>query len=144
MYPAKSGIAVVCAALLLSPGGLPAADFLSRVSAPYQARPAAPVNRRDSGRLEALMRAGNIYLSLQDAIALALENNLDIEVQRYDSQIADANLLHAQAGGYAAPAIVGVMPGAASVTSEVMRRSIAGVSARGRRGVCIGFSPRVR
>jgi outer membrane protein len=117
MYPAKSGIAVVCAALLLSPGGLPAADFLSRVSAPYQARPAAPVNRRDSGRLEALMRAGNIYLSLQDAIALALENNLDIEVQRYDSQIADANLLHAQAGGYAAPAIVGVMPGAASVTS---------------------------
>jgi outer membrane protein len=120
MYPAKSAIAVLCAALLLSPGGLSAADsqgFLAHVTGPYQARTVAPVNRRDSGRLEALMRDGNIYLSLQDAIALVLENNLDIEVQRYDSQIADANLLHAQAGGYAAPAIVGVMPGAASVTS---------------------------
>jgi outer membrane protein len=119
MHPARSVIAVLCVALLLSPGGLAAADsqgFLSRVTSPYQGRQVAPVNRRDSARLEALMRAGNIYLSLQDAIALALENNLDIEVQRYDSQIADANLLHAQAGGYAAPAIVGVMPGAASVT----------------------------
>ena len=31
------------------------------------------------------MRAGNIYLSLSDAIALAIENNLDIELERYTS-----------------------------------------------------------
>ena len=33
--------------------------------------------------MEALLRAGRLYLSLQDAVALALENNLDIELQRY-------------------------------------------------------------
>jgi outer membrane protein TolC len=140
MHPAKSAIAVLCAALLLSPGGLIAADppnpppatgsatgtrpgagteshgFLARLTSPYQAKTVAPVNLRDSHRLDALMRAGNIYLSLQDAIALALENNLDIEVQRYGSQIADANLLHAQAGGFATPVSVGVISGAGSVT----------------------------
>lgn len=58
-----------------------------------------PVNLANSNRLEALMRAGRIYLSLHDAIALALENNLDIEIQRYTPRIAQADLLRAQAGG---------------------------------------------
>jgi outer membrane protein TolC len=44
------------------------------------------------------MRAGNIYLSLRDAIALALENNLDLESARYNPKLADANLLRAKAG----------------------------------------------
>lgn len=58
-----------------------------------------PINLANSPRLESLIRAGNIYLSLQDAISLALENNLDIEVQRYGPRIARADLLRAQAGG---------------------------------------------
>jgi outer membrane protein TolC len=45
------------------------------------------------------LRAGNIYLSLQDTIALALENNLDIAYQRYGGMNASANLLRTQAGG---------------------------------------------
>src|ERR1044071_5857094 len=52
----------------------------------------------DSPRIEQLMRAGNIYLSLRDAIALALENNLDIESARYNPKLADANLFRARAG----------------------------------------------
>jgi outer membrane protein len=52
----------------------------------------------DSPRLEKLMRAGNIYLSLRDAIALALENNLDLEYARYNPKLADANLMRAKAG----------------------------------------------
>jgi outer membrane protein TolC len=44
------------------------------------------------------MRAGNIYLSLQDAIALALENNLDIEYHRYDRKQAETDQLRASAG----------------------------------------------
>src|SRR5438477_1316256 len=44
------------------------------------------------------MRAGNIYLSLRDAIALALENNLDIEVARLSPKLQDANMLRADAG----------------------------------------------
>src|SRR5947207_13228604 len=52
----------------------------------------------NSSRLESLMRAGNIYLSLQDAIALALENNLDIEYHRYDRRQAETDQLRAAAG----------------------------------------------
>jgi outer membrane protein TolC len=65
----------------------------------YSPHDVAPINLTNSGRLEALIRAGNLYLSLQDAIALALENNLDIEMQRYNPAIADANVLRARAGG---------------------------------------------
>ncbi|HEV3330564.1 MAG TPA: TolC family protein [Bryobacteraceae bacterium] len=72
------------------------------------------------------MRAGTIYLSLQDAIALALENNLDIEVQRYDSQIADAGLLHAQSGGFASPVSVGVTAGPGSATSPAPSAGLQG------------------
>src|SRR6476646_9115072 len=55
-------------------------------------------NYSNSNRLDALMRAGNIYLSLQDAIALALENNLDIEYHRYDRKQAETDQLRASAG----------------------------------------------
>src|SRR5438874_2814598 len=44
------------------------------------------------------MRAGRIYLSLRDAIALALENNLDIEVSRLGPKLSDVNLQRASAG----------------------------------------------
>ena len=54
----------------------------------------------NSNRLDTLMRAGNIYLSLQDAIALALENNLDIEYHRYDRKQAETDELRASAGQF--------------------------------------------
>lgn len=66
----------------------------------YKPQDVAPINLRNSGRLDSLVRAGRLYLSLQDAIALALENNLDIEVQRYGPLLADTELLRAQAGGF--------------------------------------------
>ena len=65
----------------------------------YQARPVAPVRFQNSSRLESLTRAGKIYLSLPDAIALALENNLDIELQRTLPQIAGADAQRASGGG---------------------------------------------
>ena len=65
---------------------------------PYQPRIVAPVNVSNSGRIDSLLRAGNLYLSLPDAIALALENNLDIEVERYEFAFADADLLRAKSG----------------------------------------------
>ncbi len=76
-------------------GGGPARGFLHW----YQGRRVDPVNLTDTGRLDGLLRAGNIYLSLQDAIAIALENNLDIAVQRYGPLVADEDLLRAQSGG---------------------------------------------
>jgi hypothetical protein len=53
----------------------------------------------DSPRLRDLVRAGQIYLSLQDAIALALENNLDIELERYGIPMAATDTLRAKGGG---------------------------------------------
>ncbi len=52
----------------------------------------------NSTRLGDLLRAGKLYLSLQDAIALALENNLDVELQRYAPAIAESDLLRAKGG----------------------------------------------
>lgn len=57
------------------------------------------MNLGNSSRLDALMKGGNIYLSINDAIALALENNLDIEIQRISPAIADANIMRAKSGG---------------------------------------------
>src|SRR5260370_11388243 len=66
---------------------------------PYEAKPVPPVNFRNSQRIFDLMRAGQLYLSLADAIALALENNLDIELERFLPKIADTDLQRAQGGG---------------------------------------------
>lgn len=55
-------------------------------------------------------------LSLQDAIALALENNLDIAVQRYGTQIADASILRSKAGGFLRGVNTSVAPGPTSAT----------------------------
>ncbi|MDP9053516.1 MAG: TolC family protein [Acidobacteriota bacterium] len=54
---------------------------------------------RDSARIGELIRAGQLYLSLQDAIALALENNLDLELERYGVRMAAADTYRAQGGG---------------------------------------------
>jgi len=54
---------------------------------------------RDSPRIGSLIRAGQLYLSLQDAIALALENNLDLELERYGVRMATADTYRAQGGG---------------------------------------------
>src|SRR5271165_5430568 len=53
--------------------------WYSRFTHPYEPRIVPPVNVSNSTRLDALLRGGNLYLSLQDAIALGIENNLDIE-----------------------------------------------------------------
>ncbi len=58
-----------------------------------------PVNLQNSARVHDLLRAGNLYLSLQDALALAIENNLDIELQRFAFPVGDAELLRSQGGG---------------------------------------------
>ena len=76
--------------------------FFSRFTRNYRPTTVARINFEDSQRIERLMRAGRIYLSLRDAIALALENNLDIEVARLNPKLQQANLLRASAGAAAA------------------------------------------
>ena len=68
--------------------------------APYTSQNVAPGVLTNSPRLEQLIHDGKLSLSLQDAIALALENSMDIVVQRYNPWMADVSLLKTRAGGY--------------------------------------------
>jgi len=52
----------------------------------------------NSVRLSELVKSGKIYLSLSDAIALALENNYDLAIARYDLDIADTDILRTRTG----------------------------------------------
>jgi outer membrane protein len=70
-----------------------------RFTRTYVDHPIPPVDLTNTPRIRQLLRAGNLYLSLSDAIALAIENNLDIELQRYDRPMADYELLRAKGGG---------------------------------------------
>ena len=84
----------------------PASHFPNPI-APYEARHLAPPNLANTSRMDQLMRNGKLYLSLNDAIALALENNLDIAIARYNLNIADTDVLRAKAGA----SILGVNAG---------------------------------
>jgi len=74
---------------------------------PYMPQQLAEPNLGNSPRIDALMRDGKIYLSIDDAIALALENNLDLDIARYNLNIAEADLLRAKSGA----SILGVNTG---------------------------------
>jgi len=65
---------------------------------PYKAQQVAEPNLGNSPRIDSLMRNGKIYLSIDDAVALALENNLDIDIARYNLNIADTDYLRAKSG----------------------------------------------
>lgn len=64
----------------------------------YRTPRVAPLRLEDSGRLRSLFRDGSLYLSLQDSIALALENNLDLELERYGIRLADSDVLRTKSG----------------------------------------------
>ncbi len=79
--------------------GQPTSAILHRLAGPYRAPRAPYVDFQNSNRIEDLLHAGELRLSLSDAIALALENNLDIELQRYVPRIANTDVLRASGGG---------------------------------------------
>jgi len=110
----KTCLVWLCVVILVVPA--PAQTVLSKMTGPYRA-PERPANDlANTTRIDSLMRAGNLYLSLQDTIALALENNLDIAIQRYGPQLADAALQLAQAGGFARGVSTTVLAGPSSST----------------------------
>jgi outer membrane protein len=74
---------------------------------PYKPRHVAAPNLANTARVDGLMHDGKLLLSLNDAIALALENNLDIAIARYNLNIADTDVLRAKAGA----SILGVNAG---------------------------------
>lgn len=66
---------------------------------PYLPAYVPPTQLKNSNRIHELIRGGKLYLTVQDAIALAIENNLDLEVDRYGPLNAEWGLKRQQAGG---------------------------------------------
>ena len=74
-------------------------DAFPNIFAPYTSRFVPEPRLSNSDRLRTLIHDGKLTLSLQDAIALALENNLDIDVGRYSLYYAQTDLLRTKSGG---------------------------------------------
>lgn len=77
----------------------------------YRGKTASPPVLANSMRLGSLVRDGKLYLSLHDAIDLALENNLDLVIARYNLPIAQMDILRTQAGGQVRGVNTGVVQG---------------------------------
>ncbi len=103
--------------------------FVGPIVSPFhvQKRQVSPAKLEDSPRMESLVRGGNLYLTAQDVIALALENNLDIAIQRYGPFLAREVLRRAEAGSILRSVDSPVLPGPQSV-------STAGISSVGLAG----------
>jgi outer membrane protein len=77
--------------------------------APYTATQVPLPRLGNTPNLDALLRGGKIYLSLSDAVTLALENNYDIAIARINLDIADTDILRAKAGSTLRGASAGVV-----------------------------------
>ncbi|HUI55340.1 MAG TPA: TolC family protein [Bryobacteraceae bacterium] len=91
---------------------------------PYVAPGIAPIHLTNSSRLDSLIRAGNLYLTVADALALAIENNLNLEIDRYGPLLADSALERAKAGG----PLRGVPSGSGQISSVNSGVGVAGVT----------------
>ena len=92
---------------------------------PYSPVQVPPIRTENAPRLASLVRAGALYLTLQDAIAIALENNIDVEVARYGPIVANWRLTRAEAGG----ALPGVPSNASQAGSVAAGQGVAGSQA---------------
>lgn len=93
-------LALVCACAMLQAQ----APLVERPTSPvwwraYMPTTISPARMTNTQRIHSLMRAGRLYLTLQDAIALAIENDLNLEVARTQPLSAEWAIERAQAGG---------------------------------------------
>src|SRR6185437_1834143 len=79
--------------------------------APYEGRTLRGPKLDNSPLINQLIKDGKLMLSLNDAIALALENNLDLAIARYNLDIADTDVLRTKAGAQALGVNTGVVQG---------------------------------
>jgi outer membrane protein len=97
----------------------PAGRMLGNPISKYRPTTIPKANFANSVRLDNLVKDGKIYLSLSDAIALAIENNYDIAIARYDLDIADTDILRTRAGalplGSPASLVTGTQGGSVSI-----------------------------
>jgi outer membrane protein len=81
------------------------------ILAPYTAEHIAPPTLNNTPRIDQLLHDGKIMLSMNDAVALALENNLDIAISRYNLNIADTDILRTAGGAVTLGVNSGILQG---------------------------------
>ena len=86
-------------------------SYFPTVLAPYKAHLVAEPNLVNSARINTLIQNGSIMLSLDDAITLALENNLDLVIARYNLPIADTDILRTKSGANVRGVNTGIVQG---------------------------------
>jgi outer membrane protein len=112
---------------------------LGWVTRPYQARRVPEIRLTNSPRLNDLIRAGSLYLTAPDVVALAIENNIDVEVQRYGPLLNQEVLLRAEGGGALRSVGLGVAAGPESVSLQGVSVNNSGsVALSGGNGVSSG------
>lgn len=94
---------------------------------PYERPAVSPSMITNSDRLRGLIRGGILYLTVQDAIGLAIENNLDLQVDRYGPLNAEWALERSKAGG----PLKGVTSGNTVVNQVTTGQGAAGALAAG-------------
>src|SRR5579864_7883729 len=92
----------------------------------------------NSTRKITLVGAGNLYHSAPDVVALAIENNIDVEVQRYGPLLAKEVLRRAKGGGALRSVGLGVAPGPQSVSLQGVSVTTSGVISAAGSGVSSG------
>lgn len=131
MKHAQRGISIILCALFavpaswgqqseLGPSGVTGGLFKL-----YSAPPIPASRLANSTRLRGLIQGGKLYLTVQDAIALALENNIDIESNRYNALISQWNYTRQLAGG----PLPGVPSGSSQVGSVQSGQGVSGSEA---------------
>jgi outer membrane protein TolC len=88
--------------------------------APYTATNVPQARLGNTPQLDQLLRDGKLYLSLNDAVTLALENNYDIEIARLNLDIADTDILRTKAGGTIRGVNTGVVQGTIGGTTSTV------------------------
>ena len=159
VFPARA-VALLCVVSLFSSMGIaqqapttapptgptPLIDYSKGKSAltfigPYTGRDVAPPVLGNAPRIDQLMKDGNLMLSLNDAIALALENNLDLAIARYNLNIADTDVLRAKSGSSTRGVNTGLVsgtPGGGGVGSTSTQGGGAGGTTTGAGGAGSG------
>jgi outer membrane protein TolC len=104
----------------------------------YTTREVAPLNVANSGRTDRLLIDGKLYLSLNDAVAMALEDNLDIGIQRYNLSIADTDILRTGSGAVALGVNAGLLQGTPGGVTGTTAAGGTGTSSTGATGGGVG------
>src|ERR1700680_2661656 len=103
--------------------------------APYTSQHVSPPILSNTPRIEQLLQDGKLMISMDDAVALALENNLDIGIARYNLNIADTDILRAKSGA----SILGVNAGIVTNTPGGGVGGLSGTVGSGAGGTSAGL-----